>query len=304
MSYHYSMKTPQQLAIIGPTASGKTALALDLARQTHGVILSLDSLAIYRRIDIASAKPTPNERGSVPHFGINLIEPDMPFDVAKFSEEYRRAHQEARQLDVPLIVVGGSGFYLKVLLEGISPLPNISQELHRRVTTQLADLPRAHRALHKLDPLFADRIEMTDRYRIEKGLLIAGATGTSPTEYFRRNPPQPIAVDPLPLYEITVERARLRDRISLRTKKMLQEGLIDEVCSLEHRYTRSPNAMKSIGIKEVLSYLDGKYSYDQMQEKITTHTARLAKRQVTFNKGQFEKTTRGNLKELRQELLT
>jgi len=297
------MNTHRQLAIIGPTASGKTSLALEVARQNGGVILSLDSLALYRHIDIASAKPTPQERGEIPHFGIDLIAPDTPFDVTRFHDEYRRAYAYAQEHDQMLIIVGGTGFYLKTLLEGISPLPTITDAVRSTVSEMMRDLPGAYDLLRRIDSAYAHTLQLTDRYRIEKALLIARASGQTPTDYFRDHPPRPIITDPLPIYEVRTERALLRERIALRTAKMLRDGLIDEVCRLERTYSRAPHPMKAIGIREVLDHLDGRYNYTQLREAIITHTAQLAKRQTTFNKSQFEKTIGGSLQELRSRLL-
>jgi tRNA dimethylallyltransferase len=297
------MNIPRHFAIIGPTASGKTAMALDLADTYGGVILSLDSLALYRHIDIASAKPTPSERGDIPHYGIDILDPDEPFDVTMYEHPYREALEQARRRNGPLIIVGGSSFYLKTLIEGISPLPPITPDIRREVAAYLTRLPEAYRLLSQRDSAYARSIEPSDRYRIEKGLLIALASGMGPTEYFRQHPPRPVIEAPLTIYEITIDRTLLRERIALRTAKMLREGLIDEVCRLEKRYTRAPHPMKAIGIAEVLDYLDGKHTYRQMREAIITHTAQLAKRQVTFNKTQLNVDFRGSAQEIREREL-
>jgi len=298
------MKTPlQQLALIGPTASGKSALAIELAKRYGGVILSVDSLAIYREIDIASAKPSKREQDNVRHFGIDLLQPNEPFDVMHFVSLYRQAALWARQTKTILILVGGSSFYLKVLLEGISPLPSISEEIRIQVRelTQYR-LEEAYRLLQENAPLTAQRLERGDRYRIEKSLLIALQTGTEPLDYFRHHPPVPVISDTLPIFEIDIDRETLRSRITQRTDSMLNSGLVDEVAGLEKRYGRSPQSMKSIGIAEVLDYFDGRCDYRQMREKIVTHTARLAKRQRTFNRSQFQNVIRGNIKELKEKI--
>jgi tRNA dimethylallyltransferase len=131
-------------------------------------------------------------------------------------------------------------------------------------------------------------IASTDSYRIEKMLNLYYQTGLTPTEYFRANPPQPTIIEPLPIYEIQVDKEILREKIKERTQKMIDMGLVEEVAYLEKSYTREPNCMKAIGIKEVLDYFDGVYSFEQMQEKIVINTARLAKRQRTFNRSQFD----------------
>ncbi len=145
-------------------------------------------------------------------------------------------------------------------------------------------------------------ISQNDSYRIEKALLIYEASSLSPTEWFKQNPPKPI-IKNLDIYNIDITRDILKDRILKRTHKMLDLGLIDEVCYLEQKYTRLPHSMGSIGIVEVLDYLDGKTSKEQMSELISIHTAQLAKRQQTFNRTQFKNITSASLEEL-EKLLT
>jgi len=146
-------------------------------------------------------------------------------------------------------------------------------------------------------------ISKNDRYRIEKALLIFKASNMTPTKWFKQNPPRPI-IKNLDIYNIEVDRNILKERISKRTNKMLDMGLIDEVCYLEQKYTRYPNTMKSIGIVEVLEYLDSKVSLDKMVENISTHTAQLAKRQQTFNKTQFLDTINAPLEKLEEIILS
>jgi tRNA dimethylallyltransferase len=145
-------------------------------------------------------------------------------------------------------------------------------------------------------------IAPTDRYRIEKMLLIYEASGMAPSSWFEAHPPQSIITD-LDVYNIDVARDVLRKRIITRTQKMLELGMIDEVCYLEKTYTRAPHAMNSIGIVEVLEYLDGKVSKESMLELISTHTAQLAKRQQTFNKTQFEDVVSLPLEKLEEAIL-
>jgi tRNA dimethylallyltransferase len=143
-----------------------------------------------------------------------------------------------------------------------------------------------------------EKITPNDSYRIEKMLLIYLETNTPPSEWFHAHPPQPIITE-CPVFELKIERAVLRERIALRTQKMVHMGLIDEVAELERLYGRVPNSMKAIGILETLEFLDGKIAKDELIETITTHTAQLAKRQQTFNANQFTLFGSGNVEEIR-----
>jgi len=293
----------KQLALIGSTASGKTALSIKLAENMNAYILSLDSLAIYKEIDIVSAKPTQKERNGIVHFGIDHIYPHENFDVTTFINLYRNVLDTCKKKSKNLVIVGGTSFYLKMLLEGVSSLPAISKEIHNETKKYLLHLDKTYTWLSKLDPLYMSNIQSNDSYRIEKVLHIYLETKQIPTEYFKTFPPKPVITDSLPIYQIVWERELLRQRINLRTKRMVEEGLIDEICLLEKKYTRKPSCMKAIGIKETLAYLDGIYSKKEMIEKIAINTSRLAKRQRTFNNSQFKNVVRGSLKELEKILL-
>jgi len=293
----------RQLALIGPTASGKSTLAIKVAEALDAWILSVDSLSIYKEIDIVSAKPSMEERRGITHFGIDLLFPNEAFDVTTFISLYKEVYDSAVSEGKNLVIVGGTSFYLKMLMEGVSELPKISEENREKTEEALKVLPESYRWLLEIDPEYMEKITSNDPYRIEKALNIYFETGLSPTEYFRQFPPKPTINSTLPIYQIEIERKRLRERISLRTQQMLAEGLIDEICYLEKKYTRAPNCMKAIGIRETLAYLDGIYSKEMLQEKITTNTARLAKRQTTFNHSQFENVVKGSVENLEKILL-
>lgn len=287
----------KQIAIIGPTASGKSDLAIDMALQHNAYILSIDSLSIYKEIDIASAKPTANELATVKHFGVNEIYPDEHFSVALFIDLYRAAFDEAVTAGKNLIIVGGTSFYLKSLTSGLSELPEYSEATVEKVSRMLLDLPSAYHYLLNIDRNYMQAIEPTDAYRIEKMLLLVLESGKSPSEWFETHPPVPV-IESLEVFNIEVDRTVLRERIEKRTDKMVQMGLIDEVARLEHQYGRDHNAMKAIGIVEVLEYLDGSCDKATMIENIVTHTAQLAKRQQTFNRTQFEQAVTADLTSL------
>lgn len=289
------------IAILGPTASGKSTLSLGLAKSYDCAILSLDSLALYKEMDIVSAKPSIDERGDIPHFGIDVIDVDMPFSVALFVDLYKESVNFCKEHNKNLIIVGGTGFYLKTLMEGISELPKIDEETKRKVEDQMIDLQKAYNFLNKIDEEYAKNLMSSDRYRIEKALTIFYQTGTAPSLYFKNNPPKPVAKD-LELFEISMEKELLNRRIELRTNQMFEMGLVDEVANLEYKYGRKPNPMKAIGIKEILDYFDGKYTLKDAKEKIVIHTRQLAKRQRTFNRTQFPSHTQSSTKELEQQI--
>jgi tRNA dimethylallyltransferase len=291
----------KQLAIIGPTASGKSDLALEIAHKHNAFILSIDSLSIYKEIDIASAKPSNEELLHVRHFGINEIDVNESFSVEIFIDIYKNAYHEALNKDKNLIIVGGSTFYLKSLMQGLSQIPKIDEIVKKEVDAMLLHVSDCYTLLNDLDPQYMKNIDSNDRYRIEKMLLIYKASGLTPSAWFTLHPPKPI-IQNLPIYNIDVQREVLRERISIRTKKMLTMGIIDEVAMLEQKYTREPNSMKSIGILEVLEYLDGYVNKEKMLENISMHTAQLAKRQQTFNRTQFKETISAPLAELQRSI--
>lgn len=285
----------KEIAIIGSTASGKTALSLEIANKTNSIILSLDSLCVYKEIEIASAKPTLKERGNIIHFGIDEVFPNEEFDVIKFIELYKKAKDYAIKNDKNLIIVGGTGFYLKALIDGLS----------LGIETKIKlDIPQqeAYDLLYSIDKEYMQKIEKNDRYRIEKAYSIYKQTGLSPTSYFEQNPKIALAKD-LKIFEILWDKEELKNRISQRTKIMINSGLIDEVIFLEKKYTRSPNCMASIGIIETLEYLDGKLTKQELEEKISANTAKLAKRQNTFNKGQFLDKTSNIIENLNSDII-
>jgi len=290
----------KEFAIIAPTASGKTALSIRLAHKLDAVILSLDSLAVYKKIDIASAKPTIQERDGIIHFGIDCVFPNEVFDVIEFYAEYKKAKLYAQQQNKNLIIVGGTGFYLKALVDGLSKTPFISEATKNEVDKKVQNLESLYTYLYTVDEKYMKNIKSTDKYRIEKAAEIYFETAIIPSAYFEKNRPQPL-IDSLNIFEIQTDPEVLRKRIQKRTKIMIQEGIIDEVISLEKEYTRLPNCMKSIGIKETLDYLDNKISKNELELLISTHTAQLAKRQRTFNKSQFtniKKETLDNIENL------
>lgn len=295
-------KEIRQLAIIGPTASGKSDLAIKIALQIDAYILSIDSLSIFKEIDIVSAKPSSDELNAVKHFGINVLYPNEYFSVDIFISLYHEVLKKCQEDSKNLVIVGGTSFYLKSLLQGLSVLPKTDENIMKTVHKKLKSLEETYNFLSKIDPIYMANINPKDSYRIEKALIIYEASQMSPSQWFQSNPPKPI-IENLDIFNIEVDRDILRERIAKRTANMLSLGLIDEVCYLEHKYTRLPNSMGAIGIVEVLEYLDAKLTQEQMLELISIHTAQLAKRQATFNRTQFENITSAPLEDLENIIL-
>ena len=285
----------KEIAIIGTTASGKTALSLELASRTNSIILSLDSLCVYKEIDIVSAKPTKEERGNIVHFGIDEVYPNEEFDVVKFIELYNKAKEYASNHNNNLIIVGGTGFYLKALIDGLS------KGIDLKVKLDISPL-EAYDFLYSLDKDYMQKIEKNDRYRIEKAYAIYKQSGLIPSEFFEKNPKTPFAKD-LKIFEILWDKEELKKRIALRTNQMVKSGLIDEIIYLEKKYTRAPNCMSSIGVVETLEYLDGKLSKQELEDKISLNTSKLAKRQNTFNKSQFTEKTSNIIENLNSDII-
>ncbi|MDY5616844.1 MAG: tRNA (adenosine(37)-N6)-dimethylallyltransferase MiaA [Helicobacter sp.] len=290
-------------AILGGSGSGKTALSLEIAQKKQCAILSLDSLSVYQEIDIISAKPTKKEREGIAHFGIDILTPIQLHNVQIFIQEYQKARDFCQKNQHNLLIVGGSSFYLKILLEGLS---DFSLDENQRSETlvkinALGDLEKQYHFLKIIDKQWAIRIKPTDCYRIQRALEIYFITSKIPSLYFRENPPIPF-IENCKIYEIVWQREFLRQRIKQRTKQMLENGAIDEVRGLLERYGKIYQWAKSIGIKEIIGFLEGQISQEELEELISTHTAQLAKRQRTFNKTQFKEHFCGEAKEVLEQI--
>lgn len=289
------------VSLIGPTASGKSAVGVEVAKKVDAVILSLDSLSIYKEIDIASAKPTVEERCGVKHFGIDEIYPDEEFNVTTYISLYKKALEYAQKMDKNLLILGGTSFYLHILLHGVSHLPSISQAAKDKAQQILQDKEDAYSRYQKLEKDI--KIAKNDIYRLQKWFEFYFETGISKEEYFIQNPPQPVITENIPIYEIQTQTQSLRERIDLRTQMMFETGIIDEVMTLVQKYGKEPKCFKAIGIKEVIEYLEQKQSLEKTIELVSTHTKQLAKRQRTFNRSKFKQRISLELPKMQSALL-
>ncbi len=287
----------KEIAILGPTASGKTALSIKLAHKCNAIILSLDSLSLYKEIDIASAKPTKTEMDNIIHFGINELNIKDYFNSALYFKLYEKAKKYAIQENKNLIIVGGTSFYLKSLYSGLSKKPIIKSDIKEKIKQIVKNKEKAYTFLAKMDFNYANKITKHDSYRIEKWYEIYFSTNLTASDYFLTNKKEKI-INKIKIFEIDIKRDYLKERIKLRTNQMIENGLIDEVFYLEKKYTRIPKPMNSIGIKETIEYLDGYINLHELQTKITNKTSQLAKRQATFNKTQFNNIIKTDIETL------
>lgn len=269
------------IAILGPSGSGKSDLALSLASKLDAEIFSLDSLSIYKHIDILSAKPTKTELQTIKHYGIDVLEINEHNNAIIFKNLLLEAIKTTTKKT--LIIVGGSSFYLKSIIDGLSPMPNITSTIKQQVST----LPNPYAYLLEIDSLYAKSIKPQDTYRISKALEIYFASKLTPTQYFKENPPIKFP-HPIKTFCIDISREILRERIISRTEKMLDLGGIEEIQKLLALYPKNSQPFKAIGPKECIEFLEKTIDYSTLKEQITTHTMQLAKRQQTFNKTQFD----------------
>ena len=268
------------LVIAGPTGSGKSELAVRLAEQVGGEIVNADSMQIYRGMDIGTAKPSAEERARVPHHLLDIVSPDLNFTASDFRREAAAAIADIDRRGKRTILVGGTGLYIRALLEGLVDSPTGDPELRR----QFADLPGEEllRRLSLVDPETATRLHPNDRVRIIRALEVFAQTGRPISAFRSEHAFSGTYYDALKM-AIKVERPELYRRIELRVERMMQEGLVDEVGSLlALGYTREMKAMRSIGYKEIAAYLAGETTLNEAVDLIKRDTRRYAKRQMTW----------------------
>jgi len=268
------------LVLLGPTASGKTDLSIQLARRLPVEIVSVDSMQVYRGMDIGTAKPEPRLLRRVPHHMIDVVEPQEQFSVGRFCAMAREAIEGIRSRGrVPLLVCG-TPLYLKGLLWGLFSGPSADAELRRRLRREAARFGarRLHARLARVDPRAARRIAPQDLRRIERALEVFELTGRPISEHQEQfdGPPQ---VDYVAV-GLRVPRERLRERIERRVDLMLEAGLLQEVRRLRDRL--GPQARQAVGYKELLAHLRGEVSLEEAARLIKRNTRRLAKHQLTW----------------------
>lgn len=278
------MQKEKVIVICGPTASGKTALSIELAKRIEGEIVSCDSMQIYQEMDLGTAKPTKEETQGIQHHLIDFVSPDERYSVADYKKDAKRAIKEILQKGKTPIVVGGTGLYIDSLIYEIE-YQNIEfdetyrEELEKQV--QEKGLEELYQQAKKIDPEAIQKISKKDKKRILRILEIYHATGKNKTEQEKESRKKEVEYD-YQVYALNWERDKLYERINKRVDMMMEQGLIEEVEEIYHKYDKFPTAMQGLGYKEVVEYLEGKTTKEEMTEKIKQETRRYAKRQLTW----------------------
>jgi tRNA dimethylallyltransferase len=271
------------VAVVGPTASGKSALALRLARARSGEIVSCDSLQVYRGLDIGSAKPTLQERAEVRHHLVDVADPDEPFSAAGYSRLAREALADVAARGKLAIVAGGTGLYLRALLQGLFEGPSRDEGLRGRLealAVRFGDA-RLHRHLARVDPEAAARIPARDRVRVVRALEVYHLTGR-PISEGQRGGARPLRGFRVLVVGLDPGRDPLRDAVERRTREMLARGLVEETRALVARYGPRLRPLQSIGYRQAVAVVRGEMDVAQAQASIVTETMRFAKRQRTW----------------------
>ena len=276
-------REPLVVVVLGPTASGKTALALEIARRFHGEIVNCDSVAMYRDFQIGTAKPTVDERAEIPHHLVDCVDPLADVTAGEYARQARDALREIAQRGHLPIVSGGTGLYLRALLEGLFPGPQRSEELRNklRARAETRGNDYLHRILQRLDASAARRIHANDVPKVIRAIEVCMASRNSMTELWKqgRDPLQGFRIVRLGL---NPERDALYARINRRAEKMFADGLIDETKTLLAKYGEQSRPLTSLGYKQAMQFLRGEMDRDLALAAAQQAHRNYAKRQMTW----------------------
>ncbi|MDI1293240.1 MAG: tRNA (adenosine(37)-N6)-dimethylallyltransferase MiaA [Methylobacter sp.] len=283
------MKTqpnPPVIFLMGPTASGKTALSVQLAQALNGEIISVDSALVFKGMDIGTAKPTMDERGGIPHHLIDILDPAEAYSTGQFRKQALALMDDITRRGKIPIVVGGTMLYFKVLNSGLAVLPEADPAIRAKLDQDLAQLGKEalHQRLAGIDPEAAARIHPNDPQRVQRALEVYKISGKPLTSFFTAAQAQDIPYQKIKLIIAPQDRAILHGIIALRFKQMLAQGFIDEVAALYQRgdLTDKMPSIRAVGYRQAWSYLQSEYDLDTMTEKAIIATRQLAKRQFTW----------------------
>ena len=278
---------PKLVIILGPTAVGKSALALELAPSVDGEIVNADSQQVYRYLDIGTGKPSASERGSVPHHLIDVVNPDEEFNAALFRQLASGAIEEIQRRKKNAVVCGGTGLYLKALTQGLFTGPGQDPEIRRSLDEEIHQqgLAAVYRRLVEIDPTVTATIHPNDRQRIIRAIEVYASTGRPLSRWQKEHS---FKEDPFEVLKIGLarERAELYDRINRRSERMIQDGLLEEVQGLVARGFRlNLKPLRSVGYRQMAAVIEGQMALAEALEEMKRETRRLAKRQLTWFRG-------------------
>lgn len=277
--------TPTAVLLMGPTASGKSAVALELAERLPVEIVSVDSAQVYRGMDIGTAKPDRETRERVPHHLVDLIDPDQAYSAARFRADALAAIADIRARGRIPLLVGGTMLYFKALREGLSNLPPANPAVRAHIESRAAALgwPALHAELARVDPATAARLDPGDAQRIQRALEVYELSGRA-LSALQGARQAPMDAGQLALALIPKDRARLHRRIAARFDAMLESGLVDELAGLRQRYRLDPSmpSMRCVGYRQAWQFIDGNGDREQLRERGAAATRQLARRQLTW----------------------
>ena len=275
---------PPALLLMGPTASGKTALAMEIARTIPAEIVSVDSAQVYKGMDIGTAKPSAAERAEVPHHLIDIIAPDQAYSAARFRENAALAIRDIAARGRLPMLVGGTMLYFKALREGLSDLPEADAEVRAQIDAEASQRgwPAMHAELAAVDAATAMRLKPGDAQRVQRALEVFRLTG-KPISSFTGDRAKPLWRT-LGIALVPSERAPLHRRIEQRFEAMLAAGLVEEVAELRSRYALNPQlpSMRCVGYRQAWEFLEGRLERSALRDQGVYATRQLAKRQLTW----------------------
>lgn len=277
---------PPAIFLMGPTASGKTALSVQLAQALNGEIISVDSALVFKGMDIGTAKPTMKERGCIAHHLIDILDPAESFSTGQFRKQALALMDDITGRGKIPILVGGTMLYFNVLDSGLAVLPEADPDIRAKLDRDLAQLGKEalHRRLAEVDPEAAARIHPNDPQRVQRALEVYEISGKPLTSFFTEARMQDIPYQKIKLIIAPEDRKILHDIIARRFKLMLEQGFMDEVEALYKRgdLTEKMPSVRAVGYRQAWSYLQGEYDLETMTEKAIVATRQLAKRQFTW----------------------
>lgn len=277
------MKKNKVIAIVGATASGKTAYSIELAKKVNGEIISADSRLVYKGFDIGTAKPTLEERDRIPHYLIDIVEPEVDYSVGLWAKEAEKCIDEIISRGKVPIIVGGTGLYFRILLENYD-LPKVEPNYDLRRELETLTFEELQTRLASKDPETASRIEKNDKKKIIRALEIVETLNLPMSEARGVKDSSPYEVE---WHGRNFPREELYERINKRVDLMIETGLIEETKNLLEKHGRIPNLIDTIGYREIIEYLDGKLDLKGACDILKQNTRRYAKRQLTW----FRKNT-------------